>query len=267
MRLKDISVVIPVKNDFQNLKELLANLKENLFDDIHVVDSIHCENSLNLCKDNSATYVVFKWDGKYPKKRNWYLANSSLRRWVLFMDSDERLNVEFINELNSLDDSIYDGFSVYYNNSFLGKKLYYGDVMRKMPLIQKHIRFQRIDEDFITDFDMEVHEHPVIPKGKLGSMKTRIDHLERTSISQYLLKHNKYSTWEAHRLKLDSEISDSLRLRLKDRLIKTPYGGIIYFLYAYIIRRGFLDGIEGLKLALLKKQYFWWIYLKFKENE
>ena len=35
--------------------------------------------------------IDFKWDGKFPKKRNWVLRNYKFKTpWVLFLDADER---------------------------------------------------------------------------------------------------------------------------------------------------------------------------------
>ena len=71
MKIDKISVVIPIKEDSDNLEELLMNLKLFEFDDIHVVDSVHNELNVILCKKFAANYTVFSWDGKFPKKRNW----------------------------------------------------------------------------------------------------------------------------------------------------------------------------------------------------
>ncbi len=44
----------------------------------------------------------FKWDGKFPKKRNWFLQNHALQtKWVLFLDADEYLTDAFKQEVTS----------------------------------------------------------------------------------------------------------------------------------------------------------------------
>ena len=265
MNLVEISVVIPIKEDSLNLHELLTNLTSFGFDDIHVVDSLDCKENIALCIALNVKHTVFQWNGTFPKKRNWYLEQNSLRPWVLFMDSDERLTIEFVNELQLLDANAYDAISIQYNNTFLGRTLRYGDVMTKIPLMRNHIRFERIAENNWSVFDMEIHEHPIVAKNCLCHMASRIEHLEKTSIERYLSKHNNYSNWEASRLSaLDHKSTSSLRLRTKYRLLRTPFAGIAYFFFAFVLKKGFLDGRPGFILAKLKSQYFYWIYLKNK---
>ena len=88
MNRNDISIIIPIKEDSANLEELLCNLRHFGFDDLHVVDSIEVERNRKFCEQMNAKYTIFKWDGSFPKKRNWYLGYAVLRKWVLFLDSD-----------------------------------------------------------------------------------------------------------------------------------------------------------------------------------
>lgn len=265
MDISNISIVIPIKADSANLNELLANLSEFDFDDIHVVDSELTEQNESVCFKFNCKYTVFNWDGRFPKKRNWYLESAKLRDWVFFLDSDERITRAFYNELLDLYELGFDAFYVKYNNTFLGKKLKYGDVMTKTPIFRKHIRFEKVEELGWSTFDMEIHEHPIIEKTRIGRCYHRIEHLEKTTLEKYLAKHNNYSSWESSRLASEANLNDpKLRTRMKYRLLKSPFIGIIYFTYAYFIKLGFLDLLPGYYLARLKAQYFFWIRLKYK---
>jgi hypothetical protein len=264
MNYNHISIVIPIKEDSENLKELLANLKNFGFNDLHVVDSLEVRCNRETCKKNNAHYKVFNWDGKFPKKRNWYLETFDLREWVLFLDSDERVTEDFCTELLLLNENDLDGFYVKYNNTFLGRRLKFGDVMTKIPLIRNHIRFEKIDESGWSTFDMEIHEHPILDNARIGIINSRIEHLEKTSIEKYLKKHNNYSNWESKRLANQSNLVDlRFRTRVKYILLRSQLAGPLYFFYAYILKLGFLDGLPGFYLAKLKAQYFFWIRLKY----
>lgn len=265
MNLDDISIVIPIKDDTSNLLELLRNVTKFGFNDIHVVDSNANSQNQILCQQAGAKYVTFAWNGCYPKKRNWYLSNASLRDWVFFLDSDERLTTRVVSTLKALNGANLEAIAIQYNNTFLGRKLRYGDVMTKIPLMRNHIRFERIAENNWSVFDMEIHEHPIVAKNRICHIASRIEHLEKTSIERYLSKHNNYSNWEASRLSaLDHNSTRSLRLRTKYRLLRTPFAGTAYFFYAFVLKMGFLDGRPGFILAKLKSQYFYWIYIKTK---
>ncbi|MDC1333163.1 hypothetical protein N8220_00415 [Schleiferiaceae bacterium] len=267
MELSKISIVIPIKSDTNNLVELINNVKTYGFFDIHVVDSIEDEKNFTFCAKNNCSYTVFNWNGKFPKKRNWYLTTKELKEWVFFLDSDERINDKIVNEIMIIDDSNIDGIRFKYNNQFLGNVLRYGDVMTKIPLIRNHVRFEKVEEEYWSILDMEVHEHPQVHKLRLYKAKSRIDHLERTTIERYIVKHNQYSNWEAARIRRDSRQIKSFRQRLKYFLLIKSYGHYVYFVYAYIIRLGFMDGQNGLILARMKSHYFYTIYLKLLENE
>ena len=269
MDINSISVVIPVKRDFANLKELLQNLVHYNFSDIHVVDSEFVSESALLCDKVNAQYTVFNWDGHYPKKRNWYLDYKSdeLRNWVLFLDSDERLSQSFVLELKTLSERGFDALKISYTNTFLGRSLRYGDVMTKIPLFRKHVRFEKIEEEGWSNLDMEVHEHPILPRDKIIKMRSRIDHLENSSIEHYLNKHNNYSNWESNRLGSIQNIDKSkLRIRIKYALLRSRFSGYIYFIYAFYLRLGILDGFPGYAFAKLKSQYFFWVFLKFIDH-
>lgn len=265
MNLDKISVIIPIKEDSENLKEILENLSQFPFSDIHVIDSISCENNIVLCNRHNVNYTIFEWNGKFPKKRNWYLSRTKLREWVFFLDSDERLSYDFVKELESCSATDFDAYRIKYNNTFLGRKLKYGDIMTKTPLFKNHIRFEKIEELYWSNFDMEIHEHPVVNSAKTGQFSLRIDHLEKSNIFKYISKHNSYSEWESKRIFDNIQMKDtSIRSKLKYALLRSRIIGVIYFLYAYLFRLGFLDGYQGYYLVRLKIQYFFWIRLKYK---
>ena len=269
MNKENISVVIPIKSDVDNLREIIRNLTEFKFTDIHVVDSEFVYESSLLCEKENAQYTVFKWNGRYPKKRNWYLDYKSeeLRNWVLFLDSDERLTQSFDLELKALSEEGFDALKICYTNTFLGRSLRYGDTMTKIPFFRKQVRFEKIEEQGWSNLDMEVHEHPILPRGRIKKMRSRIDHLENSSIEHYLKKHNNYSNWESNRLRSIESIDKSkLRIRIKYGLLRSRFAGYIYFIYVFFLRLGFLDGFAGYAFAKLKSQYFFWVFLKYIDN-
>jgi len=263
-----VTVIIPVKNEEINLRNCLSRLNE--FDQIIVVDSFSIDKTPEIALSLKAEYIQFNWNGKFPKKRNWTLQNIEIKNdWVLFLDADEYLTNEFINELRQriLEDSI-NGFWVYYHNYFLGKELKFGDKMRKLPLFRKGIgEYEKIEEDFWSHLDMEVHEHPIV-QGKIGKFKNHIVHNDYRGLEHYISKHNAYSTWEARRyLELKRLGFNSLnkRQKLKYSLINSGFLPTLYFVGAYILKLGFLDGQSGYYLAKYKSQYFFQIQTKITE--
>ena len=113
--------------------------------------------------------------------------------------------------------------------------------------------------------DMEVHEH-VIVEGATARLRNPLIHHNVESLSRYIQKHDQYSNWESRVLsqrgddrirsdkdRSDKELPPSLfgtqaqrRRWLKRKLFRVPGSPVLLFLYRYVLRFGFLDGVPGL---------------------
>ena len=260
-----ITVIVSVKNEALNLPSCLEKLKR--FDQIIVVDSGSTDNTTTIATNMGAEVLQFQWNGKFPKKRNWALQNGNLRHeWILFLDADEFVTDEFVDEVavKTLDPN-YNGFTIQFENYFMGRKLRYGYGFQKSALFKKSKgAYEKIDEDLWSHLDMEVHEHPVI-EGKVGIIKAKVVHKDFKNLEHYIEKHNAYSTWEAQRflqLKQSKNAHLSLNQKIKYGLLNTGLLPVVYFVGAYFFKLGFLDGKEGFYLARFKSHYFFQIQTK-----
>ena len=96
----DLTIVIPVKNEAANLPACLNAIGVGFARRVVVVDSASTDDSLRIAREGGAECVSFAWDGRFPKKRNWFLRNHKPdTTWVLFLDADECLTPEFKGEL------------------------------------------------------------------------------------------------------------------------------------------------------------------------
>lgn len=257
-----ISIVIPVKNEEVHLPLCLEPLRR--FSEVVVVDSSSVDRTKIIALDWGATYINFEWNGKFPKKRNWILDNYHFANdWILFLDADEIVNDAFVEALeNAIQDTSHSGFWLTYTNYFLGKKLRFGVPQRKLAFFKRSAgRYERIEEEFWSDLDMEVHEHPIIV-GSIGEIGAKIDHRDMRGLTSFLNKHIDYAKWESSRYTRLCESGvytpDRLtgRQMFKYRNIGNIWFGNFYFLYTYLFRFGFLDGSAGYKYAYFKKWYF-----------
>ena len=263
-----ITVIISVKNEEVNLPICLDKLKG--FSEIIVIDSTSTDKTPEIVTENGHKLVDFKWNGKFPKKRNWTLRNVDIKNnWILFLDADEFLTQNFITEISkTIKQTTHNSFWLNYNNYFMGKELKYGDKMRKKALFKKGFgEYEKIEEDNWSHLDMEIHEHPII-SGSEGEIKSAIIHNDYKGLEHYISKHNAYSSWEANRymaLKKAKNNNLTVRQNIKYRLMGTGILSAIYFLYSYILKLGFLDGISGFYLGKYKANYFLQIRTKIKE--
>lgn len=260
-----ISVVVSVKNEALNLPACLDKLTR--FDQVLVVDSGSTDDTMDIAKAMGAEVLQFQWNGKFPKKRNWTLQNADLRHeWVLFLDADEFVTDEFVSEVAvKIKDSNYSGFTIQFENYFMGRKLKHGYGFQKSALFKKSRgAYEKIEEDLWSHLDMEVHEHPII-EGKVGLIKAKVVHKDFKNLDHYIAKHNAYSSWEAQRylqLKQSRNSNLTLNQKIKYGLLNTGFLPMIYFIGAYFLKLGFLDGKEGFYLARFKSHYFFQIQAK-----
>ena len=269
----DLTIAIPVKNEEKNLAGCLEAIGQDLVKKIVLIDSGSTDNTKAIAASFGVEVVDFQWDGKFPKKRNWFLRNYQLQtRWVLFLDADEYLTTAFKTELReALTHDEIIGYWLNYTIYFMGKVLKGGYPLHKLALFQVGAgEYERIDEDQWSKLDMEIHEHPVL-KGNIGKIKSKIDHQDFRGISHYVTKHNEYAAWEAGRyLKATSDEnvrkSWTWKQKIKYGLMKSVWIGPVYFLGSYFLLGGFRDGARGLSFAMLKMSYFNQIYCKIKEQ-
>ena len=270
----DLTIAIPVLNEERNLPGCLAAIGTGLASKIVLLDSGSTDSTRSIAEKFGAHVVDFKWDGKFPKKRNWFLRNYQLTtKWILFIDADEYLTENFKNEMRECldrDDKV--GYWLSYTVYFLGEQLKGGYPLRKLALFRVGAgEYERIDEDQWSKLDMEVHEHPIL-QGETGVIKSKIDHQDFRGVSHYVIKHNEYASWEAGRfIKMADDpniISKwTWKQRLKYRLMKSVLIGPAYFCGSFFLLGGFRDGARGWAFAVLKMSYFTQVYCKIRESK
>ena len=270
----DLTIAIPVRNEEQNLPGCLAAIGTDLAKHVVIIDSGSTDRTQDIARAHGVDVINFVWDGKFPKKRNWYLRNHTpATKWIMFLDADEFLTDEFKAELRDTLQSDNDnvGYWLRYTIYFLGKENKGGYFLHKLALFQVGAgEYEKIDEDQWSKLDMEIHEHPVLD-GKIGTIRSKIDHRDLRGVSYYVTKHNEYSSWEAARfltLSTDTKLTQrwSWMQRVKYSLMRTPWLGPLYFLGSFFLMGGFRDGKRGFGFAILKMAYFTQIYLKIREG-
>lgn len=266
----DLTIAIPVKNEERNLSGCLNSIGSNFAKRIIIIDSFSTDRTIEIAHKFGAEVVQFLWNGKFPKKRNWFLRNIHLdTKWILFLDGDEYLTEEFKIELSKkLELGNYVGYWLFYTVYFLGEKLKGGYPLKKLALFQVGAgEYEKIAEDKWSQMDMEVHEHPIL-QGKVGVIRSKIDHRDFQGIEHYVQKHNEYAKWEAKRYLTLSVIENkhlTWKQKIKYKLFTSSWIGPFYFLGSYIFFGGFRDGARGMTFAILKMSYFNQVYCRIKE--
>jgi hypothetical protein len=152
-----------------------------------------------------------------------------------------------------------DGYFIRLQLFFLGSILRHCDAsFWKLSLFRKGGgRFEcRLKDQDASMADIEIHEHVVVD-GRTAQLSNALVHHNVESLSRYILKHNEYSNWEARVLARQASDPEEMnadlfgtqaqrRRWLKRKLYRLPGSPVLLFLYRYLFRLGFLDGVPGL---------------------
>ncbi len=261
-----VSVLVPVKDEAENLRRCLPSLA--WADEVIVVDSQSRDQTVSVAVEHRATVVQFHFNGSYPKKKNWALENLPFRNeWVLIIDADEVVPPELAEEITRRTTSgEADGFLLNMKYYFLGSRIRHCGYNEcwNLRLFKHHLgRYERIPAaPGSIAGDNEAHEHVELA-GRLGRLRYELDHHAYPTITAWVEKHNRYATWEAEnylrflRVPVPRKIGAGKRFKrlLKKLFLRLPFRPLIRFLYAYVARLGFLDGRPGLIFCLLLAYY------------
>ncbi len=257
--LLPVSVIVPVRNEARNLPRCLTSLRA--FGEVYVIDSFSTDGTADIARTYDAKLVQFHYPGGWPKKRQWAMDSLPLANdWLLLLDADEALTPALTEEIRqAIQDPRFDGYHIALHMFFLGKALRHsGASFEKLSLFRRgEGRFEcRLKDQDTSMCDMEVHEHVVVD-GRTAKLKNPLLHHNVESLSHYIQKHDEYSNWEA-RVWLQGEASSGdlppslfgtqaqRRRWLRKKLFGIPGSPILFFVYKYIFRLGFLDGMPGL---------------------
>ncbi|CAK0779387.1 (heptosyl)LPS beta-1,4-glucosyltransferase [Azospirillaceae bacterium] len=269
-----VSVVILTRNEAANMAASLSGLDR--FAEVFVVDSESDDGTPDIASSWGAHVVDFRWNGRYPKKKQWSLDSLpfSCDR-VFFLDADERATPSLIDEIAALfaEDAapLCAGYFVEGRHHFLGKALRFGQRNFKLALVdRRRAHFPEIpDLDVSAMWEVEGHYQPVV-EGPVGRLRGCVEHADNKPLYDWFARHNRYSDWEAA-LRADDRMEaliaqeGAMRRRWLKRLFaRLPARPLAAFLYGYIWKLGFLDGAAGFHFALARAFYYWQIDVKIR---
>jgi len=272
MKRPSVAVIILTCNEAPNLTRALDSVC-GWAEEVHVVDSYSTDSTVDRAlerKDDRVHVVQHAFDG-YSKQWNWALDHLPIRaEWTLKLDADEEVTHEFkreVTEIIARNDGKLEGISFRRRLVFLESILRWGSVSGNHDLRMWRSGKARFEE-------RSMNEHAIV-QGRTVEVRSFIMHHTCTSLSAWIDKHNRYSSLEARNFlegNVTGEIAPSLlgsaaerRMWLRRLYLRLPARPFMYFLYAFFLRLGFLDGAGGFRFAFLHAAYYYWIDLKIRQ--
>jgi len=258
-----ISVIFLTFNDEKLIQDGLNSVADWV-DEIYIVDSGSTDKTLDIVKGYTDKIVSHPFEN-YAAQRNWAQKNLALaNEWVFHIDADERvtpelhISIEKLFKQQSLKE--LDGVMFPRRTVFMGRWIRYGG---HYPVY--HMRLYRKHKGHCEE---RLYDQHFTNEGKVIRMSGDLIDVISTSLESWTLRHVRWAGLEVQqqmRQASPTGINNNLTGTVIERrrwLKSNVFGRLplffrvfAYFFYRYILRFGFLDGVEGLVFHFL--QGFW----------
>jgi glycosyltransferase involved in cell wall biosynthesis len=270
--MNQISLVILTYNEEKQISRCIKSVKD-ICADIFIIDSFSTDSTVKIAESLGVKVFQREWVNNHAKQFNWGLANLPIKtEWVLRLDADEYLTPELCNEINLKLPELSKDITgvifkrrVYFMNRWIKHGGYYPTYL---------LRLWRFGSGKYEERWMD--EHVKLTQGRTITFENDFVDDNLNNITWWTNKHNNYSTREAidllnikykfsSTIGIDANLSEAQDKR-KRWFKENLYTNIplflrpsLYFIYRYIFKLGFLDGIPGLIWHFL--QGFWYRFL------
>lgn len=238
-----ISAAIITFNEERNIARVIESLR--CCDEILVLDSGSNDRTVEIARKLGARVEEASWHG-YAAQKN-IAAELAANDWILSLDADESVSEALEAEIWHIKKfgPQFDGYTMPRLAQYLGRWIlhsgWYPD--RKIRF------FDRRKARWVGEF---VHESVKVD-GPVGDLESNLLHFTCNSLSEHLRTMDTYTTLAAQEIVTHGKSFGFARL-----LLDPPWT----FFRTYVLKRGFLDGVEGLTIAYMAGLYNFVKYAK-----
>lgn len=242
-------IAVLTKDEEANIGRCLSSVVP-LGCDVVVVDSGSTDRTVDIAREMGAR-VEYHEFLSIARQRNWVLSELAKGYdWVLFLDADERLSAALQSEVAELPPPARTGIAGYYlmrHFYFMGRHLRHGGLSGNRVLrLLDPTRSSVVEQTRTLEY--------AAVKGRVGSLKSPLIHENAKPLSDWIRKHDWYSTREAEDEfagmgttgpdVTENKLYSLINARVVRRIppLARPF---LYFVYNYFLRLGFLDGKPG----------------------
>ncbi|MBI3985148.1 MAG: glycosyltransferase family 2 protein [Candidatus Levybacteria bacterium] len=232
-----LSVVILTKNEEKNIFDCLETVL--WADEIVIVDDFSTDRTLEVIKSlENKKIKIYKnsLNGDFSKQRTFGLSKTT-KKWVLFIDADERITSQLREEINTMiinsKESNTQGYYIQRKDVLWGKTLNKGET--------GNIKFLRLAKRDSGIWFGKIHETWQI-NGKTDEFENYLIHFPHPTVDEFLEEINFYSTIRA---------KDLYGQKIRSSFISILNYPLGKFVLNFMLKRGFQDGLEGLVFAIM----------------
>jgi len=238
-----ISATIITYNEERNIARAIESLR--CCDEIVVVDSGSSDRTCELATKLGARIIEGPWRG-YAGQKNLASERAS-HDWILSVDADEALSEALEAEIWQIKKHgpAFDAYTMPRLAQYLGRWIFHSGWYpdRKVRLFDR--RMARWQGEF-------VHESVKVD-GSVGHLEANLLHFTCSSLSEHLKTMDRYTTLAAEQI-----IAEKQKVTWWRLLFDPPWT----FIRTYLLKAGFLDGMEGLAIANMAALYNFLKYAK-----
>jgi len=241
-----ISVAVITKDEEKNIADCLKSVK--WADEVVVVDSYSTDNTVNLARQFTDKVFLRKMDVEGIHRN--YAYSLARNEWVLSLDADERASPELETELRELFTKPLEhkAYSIPIK-TYVGKRWIRYSGWYPAPKVRL------FDKRAFKYEEVEVHPRAFI-QGSCGRLTKDIIHYSYRNFHDFFESLNNQTTLEAKKWFNEKRKISFLKMYRKfvDRFLK-----------AYLLKKGFKDGLLGLVVSYGSGLYQVMSYVKYKE--
>ena len=247
--MKKLSVAIVAYNEEKHLTDCLKSV--DWAAEIIVVEGKSQDKTAEIAKNAGAKVYSVENQPLMKKMMNQAFSKCT-SEWILQLDADERVSEQLKNEiLQTISiNPAHAAFQIPRKNLMFGKWIehsgWYPDFQTRL--------FRNGKGKYLAK---NVHEELEV-QGSVGNLDNPIMHLNWESVSQFILRLDSYTSYEAGKW-----ITDGKKIVWTDA-IRFPFSE---FLSRFFDRQAYKDGLHGLVLSILMAMYWELVFVKIWEKE
>lgn len=243
-----ISGLVITYNEEVHIEKCIKGLMK-VCDEVIIIDSLSTDRTVEIAEKMGAKIVLQPFLGDGPQRI--FGIDFCKNDWILNVDTDEFLDEDCYNFFKKKEylNLPYDGYS-FRRRNFLDKK---------------EIKFADWYPDYACRFFNRTTASPSphivhqrVIANNLCKTKMHLLHYAWKDYKELIAKKNQYTDWQVQEL---------IKLGKKANFFSPILHGTAAFFKSYFLKKGFLNGIDGVTFSLIQSFFSYMKYAKLLEEE